>query len=215
MATLNSHMVRRNLLPEVSLKKVMDVCDHHSHALEDRISIVRALHGVVWEDLALTQSNGQGMEVVEPGSSCSRRLVLLGGIGRMDFLQESEGKSLGMVAKLGFSKQLGVSKLLHMPYYFCWVTSSVLLRFHFWPGNIIVEMLLSGSGHFNTIPEHLSTTEATKCLLLASETMCTLAVGFLGSSHVLPLFHPCWCRLESIHGTTGEARHQNSPKQHE
>lgn len=58
MATLNSHMVRRNLLPEVSLKKVMDVCDHHSHALEDRISIVRALHGVVWEDLALTQSMG-------------------------------------------------------------------------------------------------------------------------------------------------------------
>lgn len=45
-------------------------------------------------------------------------------------------------------------------------------------------------------------TEATECLLPSPATMCTVAVGFLGSYPILspPAFHHRWRRLEPIHG---------------
>lgn len=107
--------------------------------------------------------NRQGVEAAEPGSFCSGMTASVGGVERMrtgmNFLQEGGGKALGMVARMAFSKQLGVSELLHMPYYPCWVSSNFLFRFNFWPQNIVVEMLLSDSGHFNTVPKHLPTTQ--------------------------------------------------------
>lgn len=74
-------------------------------------------------------------------------------------LQKVQEKALGMVPRMGFSKQLGVRELQHMPYYSCWVTSSFLVGFHVWSRSSIVGMLLSGSSHFNAVPEHLPTTQ--------------------------------------------------------
>lgn len=109
------------------------------------------------------RKNRRGVEAAEPDSFCSGMTASLGGVERMrtgmNFLQEGGGKALGMVARMAFSKQLGVSELLHMPYYPCWASSNFLFRFNFWPQNIIVKMLLSDSGHFNTIPKHFPTTQ--------------------------------------------------------
>lgn len=109
------------------------------------------------------RKNRRGVEAAEPDSFCSGMTASVGGVERMrtgmNFLQEGGGKALGMVARMAFSKQLGVSKLSHMPYYPCWASSNFLFRFNFWPQNINVKMLLSDSGHFNTVSKHLPTTQ--------------------------------------------------------
>lgn len=107
------------------------------------------------------RKNRRGVEAAEPDSFCSGKTASVGGVARtrtgMNFLQEGGGRALGMVARMAFSKQLGGSELFHMPCYPWWASSSFLFTFNFCPQN--VKMLLSDSGHFNSIPKHLPTTE--------------------------------------------------------